>query len=190
MLHKFAGWVFTVLGWKITGQDITKLPKSILAVAPHASWYDVLLGITAIPHIPIKINFLGKAELFKGIWAGFFYKVGCLPVDRSKSNNLVESVKKLIDSHEKIHIAISPEGTRKNVQALKSGFYYIALTAGVPIILVAFDYPNKEIRFGNPFWPSGNFEEDKVLIAKFFKEVPGVQKDWINNYLEAELIQK
>jgi 1-acyl-sn-glycerol-3-phosphate acyltransferase len=188
MFNRFAAWVFVVLGWKITGVDITKFSKSMLVVAPHASWYDVLLGIAAIPHIPIKINFLGKAELFKGIWASFFYKVGCLPVERSKSNNLVDSVVNLINSHEKIHIAIAPEGTRKNVRELKTGFYYMALKAKIPIILVAFDYPNKEFRFAEPFMPTGNFDEDKVIIAKFFKQVPGVQKDWINNYLEKQTV--
>jgi hypothetical protein len=49
--------------------------------------------------------------------------------------------------------------------------------------MIGFDYVNKEIRIREPFFPSGDFEKDKLVIAEYYQSVPGVQKTWIANYL-------
>jgi 1-acyl-sn-glycerol-3-phosphate acyltransferase len=78
---------------------------------------------------------------------------------------------------------LAPEGTRKDVQELRTGFYHIALKANLPIIMIGFDYVNKVIKTRDPFYPSGEFNVDKKVIAEFFSTIPGVQKSWIKNYL-------
>jgi 1-acyl-sn-glycerol-3-phosphate acyltransferase len=78
---------------------------------------------------------------------------------------------------------LAPEGTRKDVDQLKTGFYHIAVQANVPIVMIGFDYVNKEIKIAEPFYPTGDFEVDKKVIARYFSTIPGVQKSWIKNYL-------
>jgi 1-acyl-sn-glycerol-3-phosphate acyltransferase len=78
---------------------------------------------------------------------------------------------------------LAPEGTRKDVQELRTGFYHIALKANLPIIMIGFDYVNKVIKIRDPFYPIGEFNADKKVIAEYFSTIPGVQKSWIKNYL-------
>ena len=68
---------------------------------------------------------------------------------------------------------VLPEGTRKKVDWLRTGFYHIARKANVPIVLVAFDFEHKEFRFAPPFFTTGNGAEDIKKILLFFKDVKG-----------------
>ena len=99
----------------------------------------------------MKIKFIGKKELFNPITSFFFKFLGGIPVDRSKNTNLVDEVVNLFDQNEIQILAIAPEGTRKKVKKWKSGFYYIALNANLPILMVSFDYIKKEVIINNKF---------------------------------------
>jgi 1-acyl-sn-glycerol-3-phosphate acyltransferase len=96
---------------------------------------------------------------------------------------MVESQIELINSFENILVGIAPEGTRKNVDKLRTGFYYMAHGAKIPIVRVGFDLLKKEVIVAEPFYPSGDFEEDmKKYFIPFFENMGGFQKNWINNY--------
>lgn len=183
MLRWLLSTIFSLAGWKAVGHVRRDIPKAMWIVAPHNTWKDFLLGLAARSVIKINIGFLGKAELFKPPFGWLFYALGGTPVNRSKRNNLVDSVADVFNNAKTLHVAITPEGTRKNVSELKSGFYFMAAKANVPLMLVGFDYPNKQVIFTEPFYVSGDFEQDKVKIAAFFSTIPGKRKDWINNYL-------
>jgi 1-acyl-sn-glycerol-3-phosphate acyltransferase len=174
---------FRVSGWKLSGNVPLHLPKSLIIVCPHATWKDFPVGLGARSMMNMPINFWGKKELFDGIMGGVFRWLGGYPVDRSKNNNLVGAIVDIYNSKESFHAVLAPEGTRKNVESLKTGFYYIAVQANVPIIMIGFDYVNKLIHIREPFMPTGDFEVDKLVIAEYFQTIPGVQKSWITNYL-------
>lgn len=183
MLRWLIASIFRAAGWTTVGTIPTSLPKAMWIVAPHNTWKDFLIGLGARAAIKIDIGFLGKAELFKPPFGWLFYALGGTPVDRRKRNNLVDSVADVFHKHKTLHVAITPEGTRKNVSEIKSGFYFMALKAQIPLMLVGFDYPNKRVVFTDPLYPSGDYEQDKVKIAAFFSTIPGKQKDWVKNYL-------
>lgn len=107
-------------------------------------------------------------------WFGWFFRwLGGTPVDRHASSNVVEQVVEIFNRHDAFVLALSPEGTRKKVERLRTGFYQIALQAGVPVVMVALDYANKQVIFSEPFYPSGNMEEDFRHIIGFFRPVKG-----------------
>lgn len=164
---------FKLWGWKIEGGIPENLKKYILVVGPHTSNWDFPLGLLVRSIIRVDAKYMGKASLFKPPFGWIFRALGGYPVDRSKNNNYVEAVVDIFDSKEEFAITITPEGTRKRVNELKSGFYYIALGAKVPLIMVIFDYPAKTIRFSEPFYPSGNKEEDFEVIISHFRGVQG-----------------
>jgi 1-acyl-sn-glycerol-3-phosphate acyltransferase len=174
---------FRALGWKIVGNIPLNLPKSVIIVSPHATWKDFPIGLGARSIMNLPIYFWGKKELFDGTLGGIFSWLGGYPVDRSKNNNLVGAIVDIYNTKETFHAVLAPEGTRKDVEALKTGFYYIAVQAKVPIIMIGFDYVNKQIRIREPFFPTGDFNVDKHVIADYFQTIPGVQKTWIKNYL-------
>jgi 1-acyl-sn-glycerol-3-phosphate acyltransferase len=185
-------WIFAKLfklsGWKFTGHIPEYLPKGIWAVCPHWSAWDFIIGIGAKSALSIDIGYLGKHTLFKWYWGWFFRGLGGFPVNRTKSHNLVEAVAHTFQSHDTIHIALAPEGTRKDVEKLKTGFYYIALAANVPIIAVCFDYANKAIDFGPVIYPTGNYSTDMKIYADYYcsKDIP--RKAWLNNYINNGVI--
>jgi 1-acyl-sn-glycerol-3-phosphate acyltransferase len=186
MLNLIYSFFFRLTGWQIEGDIPSTLKKSLIIVAPHASWFDFPLGLFARANLKPKINFLGKAELFNGTFGFFFRWLGGTPVDRFSNNGMVGSVVDLYNSKDSLHIALSPEGTRKPVSKLRTGFYYIALEAKIPLIMVLFDYPNKRVLMREPFYISGNIDEDLKAIAQYFNQFDGVKKEWIQNYLLEE----
>lgn len=161
-----------VMGWTFEG-PMPRMKKCVLAVVPHTHWMDFFTGLMVRELIGVQINYIGKKSLFEGPFGWFFKKAGGAPVDRSKRSDTVEAVADLFREREEFRLALAPEGTRKKVDTWKTGFYYIAVAAEVPIILVAFDYGTKTVRFSEPMYPSGDYEKDYPAYREFFKDVVG-----------------
>lgn len=175
--------IFKLTGWKLVGEVPRDLKKALVIVCPHATWKDFTVGLGARSLMKIPILFWGKKELFEGPFGGIFSWLGGYPVNRGTKSNLVDAIVDIYNSKDTFYAVLAPEGTRKDVQELKTGFYYIAHGAKVPLVMIGFDYVNKEIRIRDPYYTSGDFQKDKVDIAKYFQTIPGVQKSWIKNYL-------
>ena len=144
-----------LFGWKATGSIPEDLKKFVVVAAPHTSAWDFPLGVLARSAMGRDIKFIGKKSLFRPPFGWIMRKLGGYPVDRKKSQNFVDSIVAVYDAHEEFAIALAPEGTRKKVNRFRTGFYYIAKGAGIPIILVRFDYDRKVIEFHpEPFWPT------------------------------------
>jgi 1-acyl-sn-glycerol-3-phosphate acyltransferase len=161
-----------VMGWTFEG-PMPRVSKCVFAVVPHTHWMDFFVGLMIRELIGVQINFIGKKSLFEGPLGWFFVKAGGAPVDRSKRSDTVEAIADLFREREEFRLALAPEGTRKKVDTWKTGFYYIAVAAEVPIILVAFDYGTKTVRFSEPMYPSGDYEKDSIAYREFFKGVVG-----------------
>jgi 1-acyl-sn-glycerol-3-phosphate acyltransferase len=164
---------FKLMGWKISGRIEPSIKKCVMIVVPHTSWHDFYLGIFTRGIVELEMNFVGKKELFKFPFGFYFRWMGGEPLDRSGGLNKVEAIAKVFEKREVFRLAIAPEGTRKKVTEWKTGFYYISLQANVPIIPVAFDFGKKEVKLGNPFYPTGKIEEDIRFLQKFYVGVTG-----------------
>lgn len=170
-LYKFI--FHRLLGWKLTGTVDPSVKKCIVIVVPHTANVDFFIALLVRGIMDVEINFVGKKELFVFPFGYYFRSVGGAPLDRSGGKNNVDATVEVFSKHETFRLALSPEGTRKKVTELKTGFYYIALKAQVPIIPVAFDYGKKEVKVGAPIPVTGNYDEDMKVILPFFKGVKG-----------------
>jgi 1-acyl-sn-glycerol-3-phosphate acyltransferase len=174
MKKQFYKWLFfKIMGWKIVGTISPEIKKCVMMVLPHTSAHDFYLGIFTRGITGLEMNFVAKKELFRFPFGYYFKYMGGAPLDRSGGLNKVDSIAAIFDEKDTFRLAVAPEGTRKYVSELKTGFYYIALKANVPIISVAFDFGKKEVRFGQPFQPSGNLEVDLKLLDRHFVGVTG-----------------
>jgi len=175
MIKSLFRFIFcTLMGWKTKGNAPKEIKKYIIIVAPHTSNWDFIIGILARPLLEINhVKFIGKSQLFKPPYGWIFRKLGGYPVDRTKSNNLVEAVVNIYNEKEEFAIAIAPEGTRKYVGKLKTGFYHIAIGAKIPIVTAGFDFPTKTVIVNSPFYPTGNLDSDMLEIMDQFKEIRG-----------------
>lgn len=173
MLRPFYLFWFWVFGWKIEGQFPPGLKKFVVAIGPHTSNWDFIVGVAARSILRLQhAKFLGKSQLFKPPFGWFFRAIGGYPVERSKSSDMVEQVAAIIRRHDEFILAMAPEGTRRKVERLRTGFYYIAKAAGIPVIPVGFDFGKRAVIIGEPLYP-GDVESDMNTLIHFFAGVQG-----------------
>lgn len=167
-------WIFEkLMGWKIEGSFDGEIKKCVLMVMPHTSWHDFYVAIICRGAIGVDINWVGKKELFRFPFGYFFKSLGGAPLDRTGGLNKVESIVNLFNSKEIFRLGMSPEGTRKKVEQLKTGFYYIALQAKVPIIPVSLNFEKKVVNFGKAFYTTGDLKSDLSFLNKHFIDAVG-----------------
>jgi 1-acyl-sn-glycerol-3-phosphate acyltransferase len=161
------------MGWKITGDMDAKIKKSVLMILPHTSWHDFYIGLFARGIIGLEMHYVAKKELFRFPFGWYFKWMGGVPLDRTGNLNKVDAIVEVFKKRVIFRMAIAPEGTRTKVAELKSGFYYIAINANVPIIPVGFNYQKKEVSLGKPFYPTGDIDADVNVLARHFVNVNG-----------------
>lgn len=164
---------FKLMGWKIVGIENAEVKKCVLMVMPHTSNHDFYIGVFTRGISGLAMNWVGKKELFQFPFGYYFRMAGGEPLDRRGGLNKVDSIAAIFDRKDEFRLAVAPEGTRKEVTELKSGFYYIALKANVPIVPVIFNWGKKEVCFEKAFYPTGNYEEDLVILKRYYKEATG-----------------
>ncbi|HMQ07459.1 MAG TPA: 1-acyl-sn-glycerol-3-phosphate acyltransferase [Saprospiraceae bacterium] len=161
------------LGFNITGNINDPHKKKLYVVVPHTSNWDFPLGILVKWGYKLKAGFIAKNSLFKPPFGWLFRALGGIPVDRSRKSDTVKNIAEVFRNTKELRIAIAPEGTRKKVDQLKKGFYYIAKEAGIPILLVKFDFENKVVHFSEPFFPGTEEAEDWNFLNNYWNGVHG-----------------
>ena len=159
--------VLKLAGWGFEG-GLPDAPKFVIAVAPHTSNWDFVVGVFARQAVGLRAHFLGKHTLFRPPLGWLFRWLGGTPVRRDVRAGVVEQAAAAFTAHERFVLALAPEGTRRRVEAWRTGFYHIAREAGVPIALVAFDYGRRRIVAGPAVEPTGDAEADLRRIRAFF----------------------
>jgi len=161
-------------GWRVVCEEpLHLLKKYVVVVIPHTSNWDFPLGLLVRSVLKENILYLGKASLFKFPFGILFRALGGYPVVRDKRTNFVDAVVQLLNSKEKMAVCIAPEGTRKKVDELKTGFYYMAHGANAPLILCKFDWGTKVVTFSKSFYTTGDYDKDFEQIKAYFKDAKG-----------------
>jgi len=169
--------LYKILGWDIVGSFPEHLKKYVIIVAPHTSWADFPICILASSIKKIDVQFIAKASLFKRPFGWFFKFMGGMPVDRSSCQNSVAFIVSKFQEKENFIFSLSPEGTRKKVSKWKTGFYYIAKEANVPLVKVALDYGKKEIRIDKPYVITDSKENDFKHFHGYFEGTYGRHRE-------------
>ena len=164
--------MLAAMGWRVEG-EVPNLPKLVIAVAPHTSNWDFVVGVAAMFALDLRIDFLGKHTLFRGPLGAFMRCIGGIPEDRSQPGGVVDEAIAAFGRVEQRMLAIAPEGTRKGAARFKSGFLRIAHGAGVPVVLAALDYGARCVRFGPTFMSGGDFEGERARAEAHFAPIRG-----------------
>ena len=170
LIAKF--FAFRIFKFSIKG-DFPKDPKFVIAVVPHTSNWDFFVAIGIRTYLREPIHFVGKKELFTPLTAWFFKGLGGMPLNRRKNEKVVDAISRMYQEEDVFRMAIAPEGTRKKVDQWKTGFYYIALKAGVPILPTELDWNKRVMTFHPLFTPTGNVEKDFARLQSLFKGAVG-----------------
>jgi 1-acyl-sn-glycerol-3-phosphate acyltransferase len=179
MLSRLSALILRLWGWKITGQYPHEIKKVIVIAAPHTSSWDFPIGVLVNSAWKCNANYVGKHTLFGPPFGFFFRWLGGIPVDRSKSHNFVAAMVDVFKTNERVHLVIAPEGKRKKVDKLKTGFYHIARLADVPICMCTFDWEHKIVHFDPQFFhTTSNEEADLAWVWNYYKGVKGKIPEW------------
>lgn len=161
-------------GWTVQGELPAAASKSVLIAAPHTSNWDLPYTLMVGFALRLNLYWMGKASLFAPPFGAVMRWLGGIAVDRSKSNNLVAaSAQALREADGPLQLVVPPEGTRGRTRQWKTGFYFIALEAKVPIVLAFMDYERKLAGLGPVFTPSGDVERDMEEVKRFYAGVKG-----------------
>jgi 1-acyl-sn-glycerol-3-phosphate acyltransferase len=165
-------------GWHFDGV-LPDVPKLVIAVAPHTSNWDFVIGVMVLWALDIKLSFLGKHSLFRGMFGRWMRSIGGIPVNRDSTHGVVGDVVQAFARADRMVLALAPEGTRQLDKGFKKGFLYIAHGAGVPVLLTYFDFSRKIIGFGPLFITTGDVERDMEFVLNFFRPINGkYRKVW------------
>ena len=167
MLQSLAKWILKVSGWTPVG-DIPPYRKQVFIAASHTSNWDGLWLILYKLALDVKLRFLAKNSLFWWPLGSLLRAFGAMPVDRSKSESIVDQMVAAFEKENDLFLALAPEGTRSHRPYWKTGFYQIALLAELPVTLAFIDYPNKRMGIGVTIWPRGDVEGDLNIIREFY----------------------
>jgi 1-acyl-sn-glycerol-3-phosphate acyltransferase len=177
---RVAAWLGRVAmglsGWRFEG-ELPDIRKLVLIVAPHTSNWDFLVGLQAKLALRLGGTFIGKHTLFRWPLGVFMRWLGGVPVDRSAAAGFASEVARVMRDADQMTVVLAPEGTRKRVEQWKSGFYRIAVEAGVPILPVGFDYPRKVVFFAPTFHPTGDYEKDLPQLRAHYRPEMGLRPE-------------
>ena len=174
LLRAFSVSFLKITGWKIEGRLPAAASKSVLIAAPHTSNWDLPYTLMVAFALRLNIYWMGKAEIFRPPFRGLMRWLGGIPVARETANNLVAASAAAITAADSpVQLIVPPEGTRSKRREWKTGFYHIAVTAQVPIVLAYMDYGKKISGLGEIFVPTGDVDADIAAIRAFYAPFKG-----------------
>ena len=161
-------------GWRIEGALPAHAAKCVLIAAPHTSNWDLPYTLMVAFALRLNICWMGKQSLFRAPFGGVMRWLGGIPVNREQSTNLVAaSAQAIRAAGGPFQLIVPPEGTRSKTRYWKTGFYYIAREAQVPIVMAYMDYERKLSGLGPLFEPTGDVNADMAAIKAFYAPFKG-----------------
>lgn len=167
-----------IMGWKVNMTLPEHADRCVMIAAPHTSNWDFIFSLAAFRILKIPFKFTVKDQWFRFPFGILFKSLGGIAIDRSPKKlgeerlSMVQAMANLFNEHKRIVVLVTPEGTRSLRKEWKTGFYYVAKTAGVPVCLGYLDYKNKIAGVGKTVWPSDNMDKDMREIMAFYKNIP------------------
>jgi 1-acyl-sn-glycerol-3-phosphate acyltransferase len=172
-LARFARSLLGAAGWRVRFDGLPG-PKGVAIVYPHTSNWDFVIGLLAKWSVDLPVRWVGKESLFEGLTGATLGRLmrlwGGRPVDRHQASGAVEQLARLMASEPWFWLGLSPEGTRRRTDHIRSGFYHLALKLDLPVALVYIDYRRREVGVSDFVKLSGNVERDLEMLRNFYAD--------------------
>ena len=175
-MKRIAQFILSALGWQLDAQ-LPSEKKYVIIGAFHTSNWDFPLGILGLWALGLKASWVGKHTLFRGPLGPIFRLIGGIPVDRTIHTGFIKRIAELYQSRDELALTIAAEGTRSKTEHWKTGFYFIAMEAQVPIALGFLDYRNKRLGVGATLYPTGDINSDFEVIREFYQDKTGLRPE-------------
>lgn len=170
LVHAAASLALRVFGWKVAGTP-PDAKKYVVAAEPHTTSWDFLFTMLILAKLRIDARTLAKQELFRWPMGWILPRLGLIPVDRQSSTGMVDRMVERFNARDEMVLILSPSGTRKRSRRWKTGFYYMAEGAGVPIVPGYLDYRRKVGGLGPAIYPTGDIDADMARLKRFYSKI-------------------
>lgn len=177
VLEKFAEHSLNLMGWEIDNHWPLDLAQCVMIAAPHTSNWDALYARLALKALGVNVRITIKDSYMKFPLGPFVRAMGGIGINRrpkaegEERLSMVDVMTNLFKTHKELVMLVTPEGTRAKQEKWKTGFYHVALNAGVPIALAYMDYEKKKTGVGKIVYPTGDFEKDMAEIMHFYAQI-------------------
>lgn len=177
MYEKLAEQSLKMMGWTLDNHWPQDLKQCVMIAAPHTSNWDALYARLALKALGVNVRLTIKDSYMKFPFGPFVRALGGIGIDRRPKQagqqrpSMVEVMSDLFKEHDDLVMLVTPEATRAKQEQWKTGFYHVAVTAGVPIALAYMDYAHKKTGVGKVVYPSGNMEKDMAEIMAFYANI-------------------
>ncbi len=165
-----------LFGWTVDVQ-LPPAPKGVIIVYPHTSNWDFVVGYLAKVAAGVRLEWIGKASLFRWPFGALLRRMGGIPVERGAHAGVVAQLSREYARRDRIWVAIAPEGTRSRTDHWKSGFYHLALAAEVPVGLAFIDYRRRLVELRTTLLLSGDVDRDLERLRAFYRDVRGCRPE-------------
>jgi 1-acyl-sn-glycerol-3-phosphate acyltransferase len=172
--RRFARLVLRLFGWRVVGQ-FPRYPKMMVVFAPHTSNWDFVLGLPAAAALGARVSWVGKHTMFRWPFGGPMRRLGGIPLNRDRTEGAVRDLVETFSRAQALILVMAPEGTRSCAPYWRSGFYHVALAAGVPLVLTFVDRPTRRIGVGPTVVLSGDIHRDMEALRGFYSTVQGIR---------------
>lgn len=177
VFEKLAEQSLGLMGWEIDNHWDLNIDQCVMIAAPHTSNWDALYARLALKAMGVNVRLTIKDSYMKLPFGPFVRAMGGIGINRrpkkvgEERQSMVQLMADLFKDHPKLVMLVTPEGTRAKQEQWKTGFYHVAVTAGVPIALAYMDYKNKKTGVGKIVYPSGDMEKDMAEIMEFYAQI-------------------
>jgi 1-acyl-sn-glycerol-3-phosphate acyltransferase len=177
VFEKLAEQTLGLMGWEIDNHWDLDIDQCVMIAAPHTSNWDALYARLALKALGVNVRLTIKDSYMKFPFGPFVRAMGGIGIDRSAKQegqerpSMVQLMSDLFKTHPKLVMLVTPEGTRAKQEQWKTGFYHVAVNAGVPIALAYMDYAKKKTGIGKIVYPSGGYQKDMTEIMAFYAEI-------------------
>lgn len=172
MIRTLSHGILRLMGWRLE-LNLPDVPKYVIAGGPHTSNWDFVIAMLARGATGLRFKWIGKHTIFRWPFGALLRRIGGIPAIRESSHDLVSQVVAVFDAHDALIVAMAPEGTRKRTDYWRTGFYYIALGAGVPIAIAYLDFAKKTLGVATSIEPTGDIEADFGRIREILRDKRG-----------------
>lgn len=189
VLNKIGRFWLWLFGWEVRA-ELPEIPRYVIVGGPHTSNWDFPFGLATFYSLNMKLSWMGKDTLFRPPLGYFMRAIGGIAIDRNSSHGVVDQMVEQFDRNDHLIIGLAAKGTRRKTDYWKSGFYWIAYKAGVPIVCAYLDYEKKLARIGLTLKPTGDVKKDMDAIRRFYEGVVARRPENADNIRLREEIQE
>ena len=158
--------ILKMIGWKIIGQ-LPNEKKVIIIGAPHTSNWDFIIAMASMLSVGLRFSYMMKKEAFVWPLGWLWKKLGGIPIDRSKKNDVTTQMTEWFEANDNVMLGITPDGTRKKVERYKKGYLRMSYAANVPIFVIGLDGTNKHVVLDRIIELSGEIDKDNAMVKAY-----------------------